>query len=87
VYANAYMAPRDIRACCRVSDAPAAVPLLRSARGRVAVPLSARRIQCMEDPRLLLERYNEAAIDYNRTHPDTLARWSPVLLRAIRSQT
>jgi putative zinc-dependent peptidase DUF5700 len=42
-------------------------------------------IQCMEDPRLLLDRYNAAAADYNRTHPDTLARWSPVLLRAIAS--
>jgi hypothetical protein len=42
-------------------------------------------IQCMDDPRLLLERYNAAAADYNRTHPDTLARWSPVLLRAIPS--
>jgi hypothetical protein len=42
-------------------------------------------IQCMEDPRLLLDRYNEAAADHNRTHADTLARWSPVLLRAIPS--
>jgi hypothetical protein len=39
----------------------------------------------MEDPRLLLDRYNAAAADYNRTHPDTLARWSPVLLRATPS--
>jgi hypothetical protein len=42
-------------------------------------------IQCMEDPRLLLDRYNEAAADHNRTQADTLARWSPVLLRAIPS--
>ena len=40
-------------------------------------------IQCMEDPRLLLYRYNEAAADYSRSHPDTLARWSPTLLGAI----
>ena len=40
-------------------------------------------IQCMEDPRLLLDRYNEAAADHNRTQADTLARWSPMLLSAI----
>jgi len=40
-------------------------------------------IQCMEDPRLLLDKYNEAAADHNRMHRDTLARWSPVLLRVI----
>jgi putative zinc-dependent peptidase DUF5700 len=40
-------------------------------------------IQCMKDPRLLLDKYNEAAADYNRTHPDTLRRWSPELVRAI----
>ena len=40
-------------------------------------------IQCMEDPRLLLDRYDEAAADHNRTQADTLARWSPVLLSAI----
>ncbi|HEY6060622.1 MAG TPA: DUF5700 domain-containing putative Zn-dependent protease [Gemmatimonadales bacterium] len=40
-------------------------------------------IQCMEDPRLLLDRYNEAATDHNPTHADTLARWSPTLLGAI----
>lgn len=40
-------------------------------------------IRCMEDPRLLLDRYNEAAADHNRTQADTLARWSPALLGAI----
>lgn len=43
-------------------------------------------IQCMEDPRLLLASYNEAAADHNQTHADTLARWSPALLRAIAGQ-
>ncbi|HSD30674.1 MAG TPA: DUF5700 domain-containing putative Zn-dependent protease [Gemmatimonadales bacterium] len=43
-------------------------------------------IQCMEDPRLLLDRYNEAAAGHNRTHADTLARWSPTLLSAIARQ-
>jgi hypothetical protein len=37
----------------------------------------------MADPRLLLDRYNAAALDYNRTHADTLARWSAELLRAL----
>ena len=40
-------------------------------------------IQCMVDPRLLLTRYNAAAWDYNRAHPDTLARWSEELVRAL----
>lgn len=40
-------------------------------------------IQCMEDPRQLLDRYNAAAIDHNRTQADTLARWSPTLLGAL----
>jgi hypothetical protein len=41
-------------------------------------------IRCMTDPHRLLERYNTAAADYNRTHPDTLARWSDPVLQALK---
>ena len=41
-------------------------------------------IRCMTDPQRLLERYNAAAADYNRTHPDTLARWSAPVLEALK---
>ncbi len=40
-------------------------------------------IRCMIDPKQLLERYNAAAADHNRTHADTLALWSPRLLAAM----
>jgi len=43
----------------------------------------AELIRCMTDPRRLLERYNAAAADYNRTHADTLARWSHDLVAAL----
>jgi len=41
-------------------------------------------IRCMTDPHRLLERYNAAAADYNRTHPDTLATWSDPVLEALK---
>ena len=44
-------------------------------------------IRCMTDPHRLLERYNAAAADYNRTHPDTLATWSDPLLKALRGRS
>jgi hypothetical protein len=44
-------------------------------------------IRCMTDPYRLLERYNAAAADYNRTHPDTLATWSDPLLKALRGRS
>lgn len=44
-------------------------------------------IRCMTDPHRLLERYNAAAADYNRTHPDTLATWSDPLLKALRERS
>lgn len=40
-------------------------------------------IRCMTDPGRLLRRYDAAAAGYNRTHPDSLGRWSPQLLRAL----
>jgi len=40
-------------------------------------------IRCMIDPKRLLNRYAVAAADYNRTHSDTLALWSPPLLAAM----
>jgi hypothetical protein len=40
-------------------------------------------IACMVDPARLFARYNAAAADWNRTHADTLALWSPDLLRAV----
>ncbi len=43
----------------------------------------AELIRCMTDPRRLLVRYNEAAADFNRTHADQLARWSPSLVAAL----
>ncbi len=43
-------------------------------------------IRCMTDPRRLLDRYDAAAADYNRTHADTLATWSPLLLTAMGVQ-
>ena len=45
----------------------------------------AELIRCMRDPRLLLVRYNAAADAYNRTHPDSLALWSPALLAAFQA--
>ena len=44
-------------------------------------------IRCMTDPHRLLERYNAAAGDYNRTHSDTLATWSDSLLNALDGKT
>lgn len=40
-------------------------------------------LRCMLNPGLLILRYNAAARDYNRTHADSLARWSPPLVRAL----
>jgi hypothetical protein len=40
-------------------------------------------IEAMVNPPLLLAQYNRAAREYNRTHADTLALWSPELLRAF----
>jgi hypothetical protein len=40
-------------------------------------------IECMEDPRKLLGRYNLAAAAYNATHEDHLERWSQELLDAV----
>lgn len=40
-------------------------------------------IQCMEDPRLLLEKYNEAANEVNASGKDKLATWSPEVLQAV----
>jgi hypothetical protein len=48
--------------------------------GRVGRP---ELIRAMTDPHRLLQRYNAAAADYNRTHADTLARWSPELVAAL----
>ena len=42
-------------------------------------------IACMTDPHRLLERYNVAAGDYNRTHADTLATWSDSLVKALKT--
>lgn len=43
----------------------------------------AELIRVMTEPHRLLQRYNEAAADYNRTHADTLAQWSPELVAAL----
>jgi hypothetical protein len=40
-------------------------------------------IQCMEDPRLLLAKYNEAAAEANASGKDKLAIWSPELLKSV----
>ncbi len=40
-------------------------------------------IDCMIDPRELLTKYNSAAAELNRTHPEQLALWSPELLTKI----
>jgi hypothetical protein len=40
-------------------------------------------IHCMEDPRLLLEKYNEAAAEVNASGKDKLATWSPEVLKAV----
>ncbi|MBI4502263.1 MAG: hypothetical protein HY700_14025 [Gemmatimonadetes bacterium] len=40
-------------------------------------------IRCMTDPGRLLQRYNVAAADYNRTHSDRLEQWSPQLMGAL----
>ena len=43
-------------------------------------------MRCMTDPHRLLERYNAAARDYNRTHSDTLATWSDSVLKALEKR-
>jgi hypothetical protein len=43
----------------------------------------AELIRCMTDPRRLLQRYNAAAADHNRTRADTVAQWSPELVAAL----
>jgi hypothetical protein len=40
-------------------------------------------IECMQDPRELLARYDDAAAQSNRAGGKRLARWSPELLRRI----
>jgi hypothetical protein len=40
-------------------------------------------IDCMLDPRELLARYNAAATEWNRSHSEQLALWSPELLGKI----
>jgi len=40
-------------------------------------------IRCMSDPRRLLTRYNEAAVDHTRASGDSLARWSPEIPAAL----
>lgn len=40
-------------------------------------------IRAMTDPPRLLQDYNLAAAEYNRTHADTLALWSPELVAAL----
>lgn len=42
-----------------------------------------RLIADMLDPRLLLRDYNLAAADQNRDHQDTLALWSPELIKGL----
>jgi hypothetical protein len=39
--------------------------------------------RCMVDPRLLLRRYNEAAVELNRSNRDALALWSRALLQRL----
>ncbi len=43
-------------------------------------------IECILDPRLLLERYNQAATEANASSRDTLALWSPEVLKAVRQE-
>lgn len=40
-------------------------------------------IQCMEDPRLLLAKYDEAATEANVSGKEKLALWSPEVLKAV----
>jgi hypothetical protein len=40
----------------------------------------AELIRCMTDPARLIQRYNAAAAEYNQSHRDRLARWSPDLV-------
>jgi hypothetical protein len=47
----------------------------------------ARLIECMCDHRLLLETYNRAATEYNRTAREPVALWSAKLVEAISKTT
>ena len=40
-------------------------------------------IDCMQDPRLLILRYNAAASDINKSGKETLVLWSPELVHKI----
>src|SRR5438270_3114165 len=44
----------------------------------------ARLIECICDQRELLQTYNQAAIEYNRTTRERLAHWSPAIIEAMR---
>ena len=52
--------------------------LVEQASGR------AELIQCMNNPLRLLQQYNAVASRYNRTHRDTVARWSDEFVNALR---
>jgi putative zinc-dependent peptidase DUF5700 len=43
-------------------------------------------IQCMQDPRLLIARYNAAAEEINRAGKEKLALWSPELVEKIAAK-
>ena len=40
-------------------------------------------VECMADPRRLLERYNQAAAQHNTAGGETLPLWSTELLEAV----
>ncbi|OGU55672.1 MAG: hypothetical protein A2V66_01910 [Ignavibacteria bacterium RBG_13_36_8] len=46
----------------------------------------AKLIECLCDPRMLLLTYNQAALEYNNSEPDSLVLWSSSLIERIATK-